>query len=116
MSGLPSVGPCGPHHPRSADSGFGAGRAYVNALYGAQWRDEHRVILADLIGQTGAFVREVSVYARMLAANEQQIVVSVENLRQSVTRLTTQLESGTDLMPPPSDGLRRAGRRYRVLD
>ena len=66
---------------------------------GPQWHDEHCAVLADLIGQTGAFVREVSVYARMLAANDQETTVSVEKLRQSITRLTTQLETGTDLIP-----------------
>jgi len=66
---------------------------------GPQWDEEHRAVLGDLVGQTGAFVREVSVYARMLAANDQQTVVSAQNLRQSVARLTTQIETGTDLLP-----------------
>jgi hypothetical protein len=35
----------------------------------------------------------------MLAANDQETVVSLEKLRQSVARLTNQLETGTDLLP-----------------
>jgi hypothetical protein len=76
---------------------------------GPQWQDEYRVVLGDLIGQTGAFVREVSVYARMLAANDQETAVSLDKLRQSIARLTTQLETGTDLVPRRQLGFVGAG-------
>jgi SpoVK/Ycf46/Vps4 family AAA+-type ATPase len=66
---------------------------------GDQWRDEHEAVARDLIGQTGVFVREVALYARILAANAKQTSLSMELLKQSVKRLMTQLATGYDLQP-----------------
>ncbi|HLY29374.1 MAG TPA: ATP-binding protein [Aggregatilineales bacterium] len=74
---------------------------------GPQWQDEHQTIVARLIGQTGAFVREVAVYARMLAVNRQEDRVTLDSLEQSIHSLTNQLSTGSDLMPRRSVGLAR---------
>lgn len=66
---------------------------------GPQWQDVHKAVLPNLVGQTGAFVREVALYARMLAAHNRETVVSLEVLKQSVASLSTQLASGHDLQP-----------------
>ncbi len=66
---------------------------------GPQWQEEHRSVVAQLVGQTGAFVREVALHARMLAAHNNQRVVSLETLNQSIASLSTQMESGDDLLP-----------------
>jgi energy-coupling factor transporter ATP-binding protein EcfA2 len=71
---------------------------------GPQWQEDHRTVVAALVGQTGAFVREVALYARMLAAHNGEIAVSLDVLRESVTSLSTQLSSGADLMPRRSMG------------
>lgn len=66
---------------------------------GPQWRDDHRHVVQQLIGQTGAFVREVALYARMLAAHNRETSVSLDVLRQSVQSLSSQLATGLDLLP-----------------
>jgi hypothetical protein len=66
---------------------------------GPQWRAEHSEVVPFLVGQTGAFVREIALHARMLAAHNQQRVVDLATLRQSVASLTNQMNTGDDLMP-----------------
>jgi SpoVK/Ycf46/Vps4 family AAA+-type ATPase len=66
---------------------------------GAQYQPEQDEVVADLIGQTGAFVREVALHARMLAAHNRQTLVTLEVLQKSVQSLSTQLSSGDDLRP-----------------
>ncbi|HVO44006.1 MAG TPA: AAA family ATPase [Aggregatilineales bacterium] len=66
---------------------------------GPQWQDEHRHVVPHLVGQTGAFVREVALYARMLAAHNRQTSVSLSVLEQSVASLSSQLQTGDDLLP-----------------
>lgn len=66
---------------------------------GPQWQEDHSEIIPRLIDQTGAFVREVALHARMLAAHHQKTVVTREMLDQSVDALSTQLSAGDDLMP-----------------
>ncbi len=66
---------------------------------GPQWQDDHRAVLSNLIGQTGAFVREVALYARMLAAHNRETTVSLDVLKQSVASLSNQLSTGVDLQP-----------------
>jgi hypothetical protein len=56
-------------------------------------------VIAHLVGQTGAFVREVALYARMLAAHNRETTVSLEVLEQSIASLSNQLATGDDLMP-----------------
>jgi len=78
---------------------------------GTQWQEAHKAIALQLIGQTGAFVREVALYARMLAAHNREAVVSVEILKQSVTSLSTQVTSGVDLAPRRAMGFASPGGR-----
>ncbi|MEP7289106.1 MAG: ATP-binding protein [Chloroflexota bacterium] len=79
---------------------------------GSQWQEVHRTVATTLIGQTGAFVREVSLYARMLAAHNRETQVSVDVLQQSVKSLTTQLSTGTDLMPRRKIGFLATGTSH----
>src|SRR5438128_7532666 len=80
---------------------------------GPQWQEAHRSVIAHLVGQTGAFVREVALYARMLAAHNRETTVSLAVLEQSVASLSNQLSTGDDLMPrrrigfPAGQGNRR---------
>jgi len=66
---------------------------------GPQWQADHVEVVPDLVGQTGAFVREIALHARMLAAHNQQRVVDLPTLKQSVASLTSQMNTGDDLMP-----------------
>ncbi|MBN1201025.1 MAG: ATP-binding protein [Anaerolineae bacterium] len=66
---------------------------------GPQWQPDHAEVVSQLVGQTGAFVREIALHARMLAAHKQQRVVTLETLRQSIGSLTHQINTGDDLMP-----------------
>lgn len=66
---------------------------------GPQWKPEHARMAGDLVGQTGAFVREVALHARMLAAHHQMREVTLDLLAQSIHSLSTQMTSGHDLRP-----------------
>lgn len=63
-----------------------------------QWKDEHVAIVPDLVEQPGAFVREIALHARMLAAHEHQTEVTLELLEMSVDTLTDQLKAGADFL------------------
>lgn len=63
-----------------------------------QWQDDHETIVPDLVGQPGAFVREIALHARMLAAHEAQTTVTLELLEQSVDSLSDQLKAGADFL------------------
>ncbi len=78
---------------------------------GAQYRDNHKVVIPQLINRTGAFVREVALYARMLSANSRQPEVSAETLQQSVKRLIHQINTGDDLLPRRPIGFQRGDER-----
>jgi predicted AAA+ superfamily ATPase len=71
----------------------------LKCYMGAQWQAEHQTIAANLIGQTGAFVREVALYARMLALHRHEAEVPLTLLRQSLGSLTNQLSLGKDMQP-----------------
>jgi SpoVK/Ycf46/Vps4 family AAA+-type ATPase len=66
---------------------------------GPQWQPDHAEVVPALVGQTGAFVREVALHARMLAAHNQKRMVDLATLRQSISSLSTQMNTGDDLMP-----------------
>ncbi len=66
---------------------------------GPQWRAEHAEVVPHLVGQTGAFVREIALHARMLAAHNRKRTVDLATLKQSVLSLTSQINTGDDLMP-----------------
>ena len=71
----------------------------LSRYMGPQWQDDHRAVVPHLVGQTGAFVREVALYARMLAAHNRETRVSLDVLEQSVASLSNQLSTGDDLLP-----------------
>ncbi len=71
---------------------------------GPQWHDDHAEIVPYLVDQTGAFVREIALHARMLAAHNQQREVDLATLKQSVGSLSNQINTGDDLMPRRSMG------------
>ncbi len=56
-----------------------------------QWREEHKEIVPDLVDQPGAFVREVALQARMLAAHEHKSEVTLQMLQASVESLKNQM-------------------------
>lgn len=57
-----------------------------------QWQPEHAEIAPKLTSQPGAFVREVAVHARMLAAHERKTEVSLALLQSSVDSLLRQMK------------------------
>lgn len=63
-----------------------------------QWKDEHSTIAAHLVDQPGAFVREVALHARMLAAHEHRTEVTLEMLDQSVQTLLRQVRAQGDFL------------------
>ncbi len=79
-------------------------REMLQHYMGPQWQADHIEMVPFLVGQTGAFVREVALHARMLAAHNHQRRVDLVTLRQSVASLTNQINSGDDLMPRRSMG------------
>lgn len=62
------------------------------------WQDDHASIAAQLVDQPGAFVREVALQARMLAAHERRVDVSLELLEQSVDSLLHQMNADRDFL------------------
>ncbi len=62
------------------------------------WQDAHAEIVADLVSQPGAFVREVALHARMLAAHEHRTEVTAEMLRRSVDGLLRQMRAERDFL------------------
>jgi predicted AAA+ superfamily ATPase len=63
-----------------------------------QWRDEHLSVVQQLVDQSGAFVREAALHARMLAAHERQTEVTLEFLQQSIDSLMRQLKAGNEFL------------------
>ncbi|MEO0566058.1 MAG: ATP-binding protein, partial [Chloroflexota bacterium] len=63
-----------------------------------QWQDDHMSVVPALVGQPGAFVREIALHARMLAAHEHQTVVTRDFLEQSLNSLSEQLRTGADFL------------------
>lgn len=57
-----------------------------------QWIDDHAKITRKLLNQPGAFVREVALHARMLAAHSRQTTVTLEMLESSVDSLLNQMK------------------------
>lgn len=63
-----------------------------------QWQDDHAEIVHDLVDQPGAFVREVALQARMLAAHERKTEVSLSMLQASIQSLTKQMQLDSDFL------------------
>jgi SpoVK/Ycf46/Vps4 family AAA+-type ATPase len=83
---------------------------------GTHWKDEHLEVLPKLLDQPGAFVREVALQARMLAAHEHLTEISSEMLQRSVESLTYQMRADKDFLmqrrPMGLGGANRANRNY----
>lgn len=63
-----------------------------------QWQDEHREVVPGLLNQPGAFVREVALHARMLAAHDHQTQVTLSMLQESVASLVRQMKLDRDFI------------------
>ncbi|MBN1680200.1 MAG: ATP-binding protein [Anaerolineae bacterium] len=84
-------------------------RQMLQHYMGPQWHEEHIDMVPSLVGQTGAFVREIALHARMLAAHNQRRTVDLETLQQSVFSLTNQMNTGDDLLPRRQIGFGSSG-------
>lgn len=80
---------------------------------GPQWQESHHSIVEYLVEQTGAFVREVALHARMLAAHHQQTEVTLDMLEQSLANLSDQMETDHHLLPRRSVGFAKQKRNGR---
>lgn len=76
----------------------GQAEAMLRHYMREQWQDEHLGVVDDLINQPGAFVREVALHARMLAAHEHRLDVSLEMLQSSVDSLLRQMRAESDFL------------------
>lgn len=63
-----------------------------------QWKEDHVEVVDQLLDQPGAFVREVALHARMLAAHERQTDVTLELLQRSIESLLRQLKLEGDFL------------------
>lgn len=65
---------------------------------GEQWRADHRTIVPRLVGYTGAFVREVAVYALTQVADLELADLPVDLLTRSFEALQAQIDARDDLI------------------
>lgn len=79
------------------------------------WQDDHAAVTSDLVNQPGAFVREVALHARMIAAHERRAEVTLDMLERSIQSLTRQLRSERDFLTQrrPISLVSSAARRNR---
>ncbi|PJF21961.1 MAG: hypothetical protein CUN56_08395 [Phototrophicales bacterium] len=89
--------------------------AMLRRYMGDQWQDSYIQVVPALVNQPGAFVREVALQARMLAAHNGQTEVTLDLLEQSVESLDQQMQADRDfLMQRRPMGLgMRSSRRSR---
>lgn len=73
-------------------------RAMLQHYMNVHWHDDHEEIVPRLIDQPGAFVREVALQARMLAAHARKEEVTLEMLDNSVDSLLYQMEADKDFL------------------
>jgi predicted AAA+ superfamily ATPase len=86
----------------------------LSRYMGPQWQESHLAVVPHLVGQTGAFVREVALYARMLAAHNRETTVFLDVSEQSVASLSDQLSSGDNLLPRRRIGFGSGPNRNRL--
>jgi hypothetical protein len=84
---------------------------------GAEWREEHRELASRLVGYTGAFVREVAIYALTQYADAELADLPVEMLVASFEALQTQLEARDAFVQdrPEADDDAAADPPYRPM-
>jgi hypothetical protein len=79
-----------------------------------QWMEDHAEIAPKLLKQPGAFVREVALHARMIAAHERKTEVTLDMLQKSVDSLLRQMRlDGNFLAQRRPLGLGSNGTRRR---
>ncbi|MBK8027837.1 MAG: hypothetical protein IPK19_42305 [Chloroflexi bacterium] len=80
------------------------------------WQEDHISVVPDLLNQPGAFVREVALHARMIAAHERRTEVTLDMLERSVQSLLKQLRSERDFLTQrrPISLMGAAARRQRA--
>ncbi|NWF69978.1 MAG: ATP-binding protein [Chloroflexi bacterium] len=82
-----------------------------------QWRPEHVAVVNRLIDQPGAFVREVALHARMLAAHSRRTEVALDMLEESVEGLLRQMNAERDFLTTRRPlGLAATNRRSRRFE
>jgi len=88
-----------------------------------QWHDDHVKVVPKLLDQPGAFVREVALHARMLAAHERKTDVTLEMLEKSVDSLLKQMRIDGDFLAQrrpmglnANQTTRRTNRRLGAFD
>lgn len=72
--------------------------AMLRHYMGEHWQDSHVAIVPQLVDQPGAFVREVALQARMLAAHAHKTVVDLDMLERSVETLSVQMHQERDFL------------------
>lgn len=74
-----------------------AGRMLKHYM-GDHWKDEYVEVLSHMIEQPGAFVREVALQARMLAAHDRLTEINVDMLQSSIDSLLYQMRADKDFL------------------
>jgi hypothetical protein len=88
--------------------------AMLRHYMGEHWQDAFLDVIPDLVDQPGAFVREVALQARMLAAHNRQTEVTLELLEKSVDSLSYQMKADKDfIMQRRAIGLANSKPRIR---
>ncbi|MFW5748896.1 MAG: AAA family ATPase [Chloroflexota bacterium] len=72
--------------------------AMLRHYMGDMWDDTFTQMVSELVDQPGAFVREVALQARMLAAHNRQPYVTLALLEQSVDSLSLQMKAEKDFL------------------
>lgn len=70
---------------------------------GAEWRDEHRQVVPELVGKPGAFIREVALYA-LTAAYQDCDHLPLRILQNSLDMLEEQIEAKEDFLTAHKKG------------
>jgi ATP-dependent 26S proteasome regulatory subunit len=72
--------------------------AMLRHYMGEHWQEDHITVAAQLVDFPGAFVREVALQARMLAAHNQRTEVDLSMLERSIGDLAGQLRAEKDFL------------------
>ncbi|MGJ3240165.1 MAG: AAA family ATPase [Anaerolineae bacterium] len=73
-------------------------RKMLQQYLGEMWQDDHNEIISELIGRPGAFVREVALYALTMAAYNDEELLTLDMLRESLGTLVKQIEAKDDFL------------------
>ncbi len=70
----------------------------LRSYLGAEWLDDHREVVPDLLGKPAAFIREVALSALTMAAYQDLDGLPLPVLRESLDSLTKQIEAKDDFL------------------